>query len=123
MLEDTGFFTALVSKSVLASVHEDVITQTQSSTCSGDKLSPCEQCDRIAANIPASYDSDMEKLCRLHRVIQLTGYDVTESDLDPANHSDADAKSYIKSLLLRHICQLVCNAHAITEVRETDDVS
>jgi hypothetical protein len=26
------------------------------------------------------------------------------------------ARTYIGSLLLRHICQLVCNAHAITEI-------
>ena len=39
-----------------------------------------------------------------------------QEDISPETHL------YIGSLLLRHICQLVCNAHAITELQITQAV-
>ena len=37
------------------------------------------------------------------------------------SNSSTDQKYYVGGLLLRHICQLVCNAHAITGLRVAVD--
>ena len=57
---------------------------------------------------------------RIRSIRAKLGYDVTASDIQEVTSlTKAEVMQYVGQLLMRHMCQLVCNAHAIgaTEAR------
>ena len=55
----------------------------------------------------------------LQQASQHMGFNLKPQDTDLTLHSMDGAKRLVEKLLLRHTCQLVCNAHAITEIQRS----
>ena len=141
VLEEGGFFTT--NHHELSISATEVNHQTKSDKNSAQNKHISEQLEeklKIIQNENANQDSNstdrysVNKICanshdsqhqppstadKLTIIREEMGFSVSEEDvLDSESlHDNRDTRLFIGSLLTRHICQLVCNAHAITEVQ------
>ena len=85
-----------------------------------------EQPRRVSTHDPdhlASCDDVITDEAALSAASQHLGFNLSSSDTDLTQHTLEGAKEQVRDLLFHHTCQLISNAHAITEIKRSKKVS